>query len=70
VTGAGTLPTGAPAACNAGNMNTGYTASAAAVAASGMRHFATNTTGTIFYAVNAAVSGITTTACPGCLMIQ
>jgi hypothetical protein len=51
-------------------MNTGYTASAAAVAGSGMRHFATNTTGTIFYAVNGAVAGITTTACVGCLMIQ
>jgi prepilin-type N-terminal cleavage/methylation domain-containing protein len=60
-------------ACNgspAAGLGAGYTATAAAVAGSGMRHFATNTTGTIFYAVNAAVAGLTERTCPNCLMIQ
>jgi type IV pilus assembly protein PilA len=60
-------------ACNgttAATLGAGYTATAAAVANSGMRHFATNTTGTIFYAVNAAVAGLTERDCPACLMIQ
>ena len=54
----------APASCNAGAVGAGYTASATPVdLASGMRFFATNTSGTVFTSPN-AMADITATTAP------
>ena len=64
LTGDGTLPTGAPTACNTQAMNPTYFATAVP-ANTTMRYFATNTSGTIFFNQGAAVPGLSGTACTG-----
>ena len=49
-------PATAPVACNGGAMGTGYFATAEPPAGSDMRHFGTNTTGTLFYNLTALVT--------------
>jgi prepilin-type N-terminal cleavage/methylation domain-containing protein len=49
-------PATAPASCNAGAMGTGYFATAEPPAGTDMRHFGTNTSGTLYYNLTATVS--------------
>ena len=54
-------PSTAPTACNGGALGAGYFANANAPANSGMRFFATNTSGTVFTS-NAAITATDTTS--------
>jgi type IV pilus assembly protein PilA len=69
LTGDGTLPSGAPAACNTQTMNPTYFATAVPADTS-MRYFGTNTSGTIFYNQGAAITGLAGNACPSCTPLQ
>ncbi len=69
LTGDGTLPTGAPAACNTQTMTPTYFATATPANTS-MRYFGTNTSGTLFFNQAAAVPSLSGTACAGCTPLQ
>jgi hypothetical protein len=69
LTGDGTLPSGAPAACNTQTMNPTYFATAVPADTS-MRYFGTNTSGTIFYNQGGAITGLAGNACPSCKPLQ
>jgi prepilin-type N-terminal cleavage/methylation domain-containing protein len=62
-------PNTAPVSCNGGAMGTGYFATAEPPAGTDMRHFGTNTSGTLYYDVLAMVP-VADLTCAGCTPLQ
>ena len=62
-------PATAPASCNAGAMGTGYFATAEPPVGTDMRHFGTNTSGTLYYDLTNTVA-VTDLTCPACTALQ